>query len=478
LNSIVHPGSASNEPGLLKTVKLIPSDKNRLKAVETVKKEKNYSTPRSDDFVSRISTGTREPKTKIDTGKLIGKTDLHPLELTLTGEKDGFENGNNKKFESFSRCLNSFTGEYETDTEQGVQGSVQEEKKTTQIDDRNGNMHFTFTSDNFSATDDYECDEYSDNGENRNSKKSRANVDKISCTEIERLRILQLLREHDLKNRLQEEGRVLEERRRAKKILANSAVHAIKFQTKKKIPFSGYNHAPPRIEKPLKMIPKYPPTPDYSKIEHISFLHQPAHRNKQEVNNENSEIDAHDLTDPTTRNENSIVELNGTLNAEVIVNASVTPKRDNECDSAMTTARTSSVDTARTDTAGVAVVRTDSISARTDKGPVPVSTPVPPAVSESHYTYTGSAAMGVGVAGGSTSNRDGISVPLPATAVTAEASRYASGRIATAHSLLRTHTNITSSVECFHFPFGLIIHQSPHIVYSATVLSVTIHQKN
>jgi hypothetical protein len=431
----MHPGSASNEPGLLKTVKLIPGDKNRLKAVETVKKEKNYSLPRSDDFVSRISTGTREPKIKIETGKLGGKTDLHPLGVSLTVEKDGFIDGT-RKFESFSRCLNSFTGEYDTDIGQGVQGNTEEEKKDFKIEtDESGAIPFTFTADNFSATSNYEFDEYS---EKENSKRTRANVDKISCTEIERLRIMQLLREHDLKSRLLEEKGVMEERRMKKKMLSQSQSHStlnsVHFYPKKRIPFSGFNHAPAPIEKPLKAIPKYPPTPDYSKTEHVSFLHQSLHRSKKEENSENNGNKTPNLTDPMNKKEN----FSNNSNSEIHEIASVTSKNDLEFDSALTTARTISADTARTDNA--APVRTDTVAARADNAPVPlplpVPFPVPPAVSEPHHTsstVSSSVSVSSSVTGASTCVSTCVStnVSVPATPATADITRYELHQIVT-----------------------------------------------
>jgi hypothetical protein len=447
----MHPGSASNEPGLLKTVKLIPGDKNRVKAVETVKKEKSYSLPRSDDFVSRISTGTREPKIKIETGKLGGKTDLHPSELSLTVEKDCFVDGT-RKFESFSRCLNSFTGEYDTDIGQGVQGNTEEEKKDFKIEnDESGNIPFAFTVDNFSATNNYEFEEYS---EKENSKRTRANVDKISCTEIERLRIMQLLREHDLKSRLMEEGRVMEARRRNKKMLSqsqsNSTLHSVHFYPKKRIPFSGFNHAPAPIEKPLKAIPKYPPTPDYSKTEHVSFLHQSLHRNKKEENSDDNGKKTPNLMDPMNKKENVIESFSNNSNSEIHEIASVTSKNDFEFDSALTTARTISVDTARTDYA--APVRTDTVTARADNVPVPV--PVPPAVSEPHHTSsTVSSSTSVSVSSSVTGVSTCVStcVCVPATPVTADITRYGSRQIVTADcTILNVCTNVIF-VRCSRF---------------------------
>jgi hypothetical protein len=429
----MHPGSASDEPGLLKTVKLIPCDKNRVKAVEPVKKEKNYSLPRSNDIVLRISTATREPKIKVETGKLGGKTDLHPVDLSLTGDK-----GDARKFESFSRCLNALTGEYDTDIGQGVgvQDNTELEKKDIKIDNCNsGNTPFTFTSDNFSATNNNEADECTESGEQENSKRTRANVDKISCTEIERLRILQLLREHDMKSRLKEEARVMEERRRNKKLLSqsqsHSTLHAVPFYPKKRIPFSGFNHAPPPIEKPLKAIPKYPPAPGYSKTECVSFLHHSPHRDKKEENYKSNKKEMPNLTDSLIKNENSIENLRNNLNSEINESESVTSKNDFAFYSALTTARTISVDTARTDNA--APVRSDTVTTPADNVPVPI--PVPPAVSEPYYTTAGSSTVTVSRSGSGSSTITGVStcisanVNAPATPVAVEFARYGSYRI-------------------------------------------------
>ena len=166
---------------------------------------------------------------------------------------------------------------------------------------------------------------------NDKSNSQISEVNQISCTEIERLRISQLLREHEMNEKLKYEKKLMEERRIRKQLLLRSEIGIIHHLPKRRIPLSGFVAAPPPVKKITKKIPKYAKTPDFSKKKEKS-------PRKNIVSDDNEHVDGDDMDGVEGRersrekggvnNETTLTTISSVMEIDTINNNSKISKND------------------------------------------------------------------------------------------------------------------------------------------------------
>lgn len=307
---------------MLSAVRVIQEKKNagNLRKIIEKDKEREKIKMKDDNFLntyfaesvgtfpikSRISSFICEIKEKkekceiIETElkKRLDKTDLHPVFLSLNHL--GAENeGNVVASESYSRCIAALTVEKNIilqeslyDGENMFQETSNKNKNNNGTDnnDNKNNNGYNFLPMNDSYSIDSNFDKIGviniseksgamndsekeirqfENRENDNTDSEKTltylqGVKRISCTEIERLRIAQLLREHEMAEKLKHEKRLLEERKLARQLLLRNEYTPHSRHPKRRIPISVNNtHT---LKKSTVKIMNYA-TPNYQKNE-------------------------------------------------------------------------------------------------------------------------------------------------------------------------------------------------------------------
>ena len=259
------------------------NEKNRAAGISTINNEIYYGFPSTENFLTRISTGNREMKSTVEVHKNTEKADLHSQLLSLDVANTVLKsvNSNNDSFSNRIISLSpnviyantiprrkSYSGSI---LDVGIKSEINENTNTPKSFNRSDNQ-FNLNSSNTIGFDNQNYTQQNSNYDNyeNDTKTVKPDIHKIACTEIERLRISQLYREHEMKEKLNKEQEVMINRRIQKQLLARSAMTVVNFQAKKRRNPVGSNNKTPVPKKSTKLIPKYAPTPAYSNKDYFS----------------------------------------------------------------------------------------------------------------------------------------------------------------------------------------------------------------
>ena len=277
----------SDEPGLLSAESVNLLEKNRITGISTTNNETYYGFQSSENFVTRISTGNREIKRKIDVHKNTEKADLHSQLLLLDVNNTVLKTVNLKN-DSFSNRIISLSPKViysntipnmkncsNVILDIGVNNDINENTNSSPESFNYNDNQLNVKNSNFNEYDNQNStnnspQNYNYNDEKIDKKTVKPDIHKIACTEIERLRISQLYREHEMKEKLNKEEEIMINRRIQKQLLSRSAMVVINFQPKKRRNPMSSNNKTPVPKKSTKLIPKYEPTPAYSNKDYFS----------------------------------------------------------------------------------------------------------------------------------------------------------------------------------------------------------------